>query len=259
MKKLTLIISLLLLTFSFSLVSAKNDNEKSNNSKANREVQVTQETDEVEESDTDEETVETTNTSPSEAAKSKVAIKKLEKVQETVAEDPKVEEEVEKEVEDVIEEQEQVQENVEDTIETIDQRPSSVKLLIGPDYKNLGQLRKEVVHTRNNIRQLEKLKERVGEDAQAAIDESIAELQETTTNLQASIGEKLEGFSLFGWLFRWMSGFDAPDEPTGTPVPTGVPTVSPEASDIPTTEPEETETPKPTSTPVDTPTPEPST
>lgn len=224
---------------------AKNDKEKSNNSKANRAAaEVVGETEE-EDGDTEEDGEDEEYKSPSELAKERNALRKLEKIQETTN-DP----EVEDEVEEVVEEQEEVQEQVEESLDAVDDRPAAVKFLIGPDYKNLGQLRKEVVHTRNNIRKLEQVREKVAGETEVAVDEAIAELEATSLNLQASIGEKLEGFSLFGWLARWLSGFDAPEEPTETPVPSIEPTGSPEATIVPT----EAPTGSPSATPVESPT-----
>jgi hypothetical protein len=231
LRKLILLSTALLLTLSLTSVYAKNDNVKTNNSKANRNVQNLEDADQdpdevggVEES--------TTSQSPSEAAKSRNAIRKLEQIKVT-ATTPEMEEEID----EVVEEQEEVQDTVDDAIVEVDQRPSFVKFLIGPDFKNLGQLRKEVVQTRNNIRKLERVREKVTEEEQTAIDEAITELETNALNLQASIGEKLEGFSLFGWLFRWLSDFDAPEEPDVSPTPSAEPTASPEVSASPTATP----------------------
>lgn len=239
---ITLILALLLIT----PVQAKNDNEKENNSKASRTVQIeTDDEDEAEEQESEDNEVEVEDEdeesdsalSPSEAAKSRNAVRKLERIQEETN-NPEVGEQVQ----EMTEEQERIQERVVESLDTVDERPAFVKFLIGPDYKNLGQLRKEVVQTRNNIRQLEKLGEKATGDTKVAIDEAIDELESTALNLQASIGEKLEGFSLFGWLFRWLGDFDAPEEPVVTPLPS----ISPEASVEPivTTEPTITPTPE---------------
>lgn len=244
LKKISLIIAVLLLLSFFSPVFAKNDKVKTNNSKANRAM--VEDAGEPEEGDDTEDSGEDEGyKSPSERAKERNALRKLEKIQQTTY-DPEIEEEVE----EVTEEQEEVQEQVEESLDAVDNRPAAIKFLIGPDFKNLGQLRKEVVHTRNNIRKLEKISEKVTGETQVAVDEAINELEATSLNLQASIGEKLEGFSLFGWLARWLSGFDAPEEPSPTPEPPVEPTVSPEATVVPTEAPTGT----PSATPVESPT-----
>lgn len=202
--------------------------------------------------------------SPSELAKQKTAAKKLLKITE-VSEDPEVVEEVE----ELAEEQEQIESEAEETVEILDQRPAAVKLLIGPDYKNLGQLRSNIVRIRNNIRQLERVQEKAGEGEQAAIGEALAEMEETASGLQAQMYDQLSGFSLFGWLFRWLNGFTPLEEsPAPTPEETVTPTVTEEATltptdgeeeltATPTEEPEETAVPTETESPEATPTEEP--
>ena len=244
LKKISLIITVLLLLSFYSPAFAANDKVKTNNSKANR-VAAEEMENEDEDSDSEDDGEDEGYKSPSELAKERNALRKLEKIQATTN-DPEVEEEVE----EVAEEQEEVQESIEESLEAVDDRPAAVKFLIGPDFKNLGQLRKEVVHTRNNIRKLEKVSEKVTGETKEAVDEAITELEATSLNLQASIGEKLEGFSLFGWLARWLSGFDAPEELSETPVESAEPTVSPEATTVPT----EAPVGSPSASPVESPT-----
>ena len=127
MKKiLILTISLFFLFQFFFVVEAKTQNDKGSGNKSEDYV------------------------SPSEAAKAKTASAKLNRILD-VTEDPEVEEEVG----DLVEEQEQVEERSQEVLDETEDRPAAVKFLIGPDYKNLGQLRKEVVQTRNNIKKLE--------------------------------------------------------------------------------------------------------
>ena len=168
---------------------------------------------------------EDTAMSPKEAAKARITVRKLNKIT-NETDDPKIGEEAD----ELAEEQGEIEDRVEETIEKVNKRSSVMKFLIGPDYKNLGQLRKEVVHTRNNVRQLEHLKEKAGEEEQGAIDAAIQALQVKASGIQANIIEKSSGFSLFGWLARWLSGYDQtepPTEPTPTPEPTVEPTISP--------------------------------
>ena len=166
-----------------------------------------------------------TTVSPKEAAQARNTVRKLNRIT-NETEDPEIGEEAG----ELAEEQENIEDRVEETIEEVDKRSSLVKFFIGPDYKNLGQLRKEVVHTRNNVRQLEHLREKAGEEEQGSIDEAIQALQAKASDIQADITERSSGFSLFGWLLRWFSGYDQtepPTEPTVTPEPTVEPTISP--------------------------------
>ncbi len=199
--------------------------------------------------------------SPRERAKMRQTIRKLNAITAQTT-DPEVVEEVE----EIVEEQEDAEEGAEEALGEVNKRSNTLKFLIGPDYKNLGQLRKEVVHIRNNIRKLEHVKAKAGEGDQEGIDEAISELQDKQLSLQVTMGEKLSGFSLFGWLSRWLSGFDSTEGPTESPVPSATPTGSaeptgtPEAtpsgtpSATPTESPAATESPEPTETPTTEPT-----
>jgi len=222
-KILILTISLFFLFQFFFVVEAKTQNDKGSGNKSEDYV------------------------SPSEAAKAKTASAKLNRILD-VTEDPEVEEEVG----DLVEEQEQVEERSQEVLDETEDRPAAVKFLIGPDYKNLGQLRKEVVQTRNNIKKLEKIQEKVGEEEQPAIEEALLELKESASSLQANIYTKLSDFSLFGWLFKWLNGFTPPEDEV-TPTTTVTPTITGELTATPTVV-EATLTPTGTLSPTETPT-----
>jgi glutamyl/glutaminyl-tRNA synthetase len=102
---------------------------------------------------------------------------------------------------------EQVQARTETALQQMTQRKAALKLLIGPDYKNAGQVRSDVVGLRNDIRQLTRIQEDSSTedagDVQGAIDELEAEANELETQLE----EELSGFSLFGWLSRLLANY----------------------------------------------------
>ena len=85
------------------------------------------------------------------------------------------------------------------------QRNKAVKFLLGPDYKNVGQVRSDVVGLRNDIKKLEQIKEDSlppdAENVQGAIDE----LQVEADSLETQLEEQLSGFSLFGWLSKLLA------------------------------------------------------
>jgi len=87
----------------------------------------------------------------------------------------------------------------------MNQRNQTLKFLIGPDYKNAGQVRSDVVGLRNDIRKLEQIKQgslpEDVEDIQSAIDE----LQFEANGLDSQLAEELSGFSLFGWLAKLLA------------------------------------------------------
>lgn len=231
-KIITLISITVLLVFSSSTVFAKSDNEpKGKGPKKNVE------TSETEPGDDEEEAM-----SPKEAARARYTVRKLNKILDET-DDPEVEEAVE----EIAEDQEEIEESADEAVENIDGRPAHIKFLLGPDFKNLGQLRREVVHTRNNIRKLVRLQEKAGEDDQELIEDARLEMETRMQELQSDISQGLTGFSLFGWLNRLMSGFVAPEFPVESPVPS----VEPSESPGPTGSPEGTpvESPEPTEEP----------
>ena len=97
---------------------------------------------------------------------------------------------------------EKVQTRTKTALQKMSQRNQAVKFLIGPDYKNAGQVRKDVVGLRNDIKKLEQVKKESlpadAEDIQGAIDE----LQVEADGLDTQLTEQLSGFSLFGWLAK---------------------------------------------------------
>ncbi len=188
--------------------------------------------------------------SPREIAKQRQTIRKLNAI--TVQ---TTNPEIVEEVEEIVEEQENAEEGAEEAIEEVNKRSNVLKFLIGPDYKNLGQLRKEIVHVRNNIRKLQQISAKAGDEDQEAIEGAISELQDKQISMQMTIGEKLEGFSLFGWLSRWLSGFNSTEGPTESPVPSATPTGSAEPTGTPEATPSGTPSATPTESPVATETP----
>jgi len=102
---------------------------------------------------------------------------------------------------------EQVQTRAETALQQMSQRKQAVKLLIGPDYKNAGKVRSDVVGLRNDIKQLTRIQEKAlptdAEDMQGAIDE----LQTEADGLEARLAEQTSGFSLFGWLSKLLAKY----------------------------------------------------
>jgi len=113
--------------------------------------------------------------------------------------------EIGEQVRSMAQNQERIQKRTEEALQQMDQRNKAVKLLIGPDYKNAGQVRSNVVGLRNDIRKLEQIKDKSLptdiEDIQGAIDELQVEAEEIETQLS----EQVSGFSLFGWLARLLA------------------------------------------------------
>jgi len=136
-------------------------------------------------------------------------VENLEEIaEEEVVEDPEVEEDIG----EVAEDEEEVQEEVTDAIIAIESRNKFKKFLVGTDYKNLGQLRKNLVHNRNQVRKLNKAIEGVEEgEERGALEEQLTTLTQERERVKTVIEENEEGFSILGWIFKFLYGY--PDEP----------------------------------------------
>jgi len=83
--------------------------------------------------------------------------------------------------------------------------------LIGSDYKNLGTLRSEMVHTRNRISQLTRLIQNAtgtsatDTAATGTIQAQIQTLEQEQTKIENFIKAQEGKFSLFGWLLKLFS------------------------------------------------------
>lgn len=104
-------------------------------------------------------------------------------------------------VREVAREQNEATEDTVQAMENAQNRNRVRTFFFGPDYKNLGQLRSEMVQVRNRIAQLNRLAEKAeGEDSKLALEEQIQEMEQEQTRIENFIKENEEKFSLFGWV-----------------------------------------------------------
>ena len=96
-------------------------------------------------------------------------------------------------------------------ITTINNRGKIKIFLIGSDYRNLGALRSEIVHTRNRIAQLTRLiqnatgtsaTDTATTTATTTIQVQIQALEQEQTRIENFIKAQEGKFSLFGWLLK---------------------------------------------------------
>lgn len=104
---------------------------------------------------------------------------------------------------------------IDESLNKVEGRGPLIKLIVGPDQKNAGQVRSEVVHLQNQVRKLDNLG---ATDAAASLSSELAAIQ-------LRLSTALQGVSLFGWLTKFLGGFTPPVTPTPTPMVTIVPTV----------------------------------
>jgi hypothetical protein len=154
-----------------------------------------------------------------------------------------------------------------DTVEAIDEietRPTWKTTLLGPDYKNLGQLRSALAHNDNAIRKLTKTFGEVTTESTTAVQTQLTTLLQEREQIYDIVKVEESRFSLLGWVTRFLTGYKPlpAEEPNPTLTPTPVPTVpestesTPSVTVSPTPEPSGTEspTPSPTTTTINMPT-----
>lgn len=106
-------------------------------------------------------------------------------------------------VREVAHQQHASKKSVDDAVEAVQQRGAVKTFLIGSDYKNLGQLRSEMVRTRNQIAQMERLHSQAQtDDDRALAQEQLRVLQQEQERITETITAHEEKFSLFGWAVK---------------------------------------------------------
>jgi hypothetical protein len=105
----------------------------------------------------------------------------------------------------MVQNQEKAQVRTKTALHQMSQRSETVKFMVGPDYKNVGQVKSDVVSLRNDISRLEELKEDVLPSDMGDVQGAIDDLQVEADGLEAQLEDELSGFSLFGWLSRLLS------------------------------------------------------
>jgi len=110
--------------------------------------------------------------------------------------------EIGEQVRTMVQNHEQVQTRTKTALHQMSQRNEAVKFMIGPDYKNAGQVRSDVVGLRNDIKQLEQIKTKTSPTDVGDVQGAIDELQVEADALEVELTEQLSGFSLFGWLAK---------------------------------------------------------
>jgi hypothetical protein len=94
----------------------------------------------------------------------------------------------------------------EDTVQALDKVQSRGRVMtffLGPDYKNLGELRSQMVQTQNRLSQLTNLLENVQNvDDKAELQNQIQTLEQEQQKLNDFVSSQEGKFSLFGWLVK---------------------------------------------------------
>lgn len=105
-----------------------------------------------------------------------------------------------KQVRVIAQQQNDSKEQTSEAIDKIENRSKFKTFLLGPDYKNIGALRSEMVKTRNQIEQLKRLAEKANSKKNTEdIQSQIINLELEQENINNFIYDNESEFSLFGW------------------------------------------------------------
>lgn len=100
-------------------------------------------------------------------------------------------------------EQNEATEKIAGSLDKIEKRSKIKTFFAGSDYKNLGQLRSEMVHVRNRIERLSRLMERIeSEQDRNKIQSQIQAMEQERTRIENFIKTNEDKFSLFGWFVK---------------------------------------------------------
>ncbi len=107
------------------------------------------------------------------------------------------------EVRSVAQEEKDASEVVKEKMNRVENRGKLKSFLIGSDYKNLGQLRSELVTTQNHLDRLNKALDKTASTTiKTDLENQIKELEATKDKAESFIQDNESKFSLFGWLVR---------------------------------------------------------
>jgi hypothetical protein len=116
------------------------------------------------------------------------------------------ESEIGQELRVIAKQQNDTKDRASDLINAVENRNKVKTFFIGTSYKNLGELRSQMVQTRNQIEQLKQLAEKAeNEGDKTELQNQIQVLEQEQTSINNFITQNESKFSLFGWavkLFR---------------------------------------------------------
>ena len=100
------------------------------------------------------------------------------------------------------------QDKIGQSIDKVSQRNKVTKFFIGSNYKELKAAKQTLSENQNQIKELKSLMAQLTTDADKyLIADQIITLQQIQLELKDQIGELAGGFSLFGWMNRWINKY----------------------------------------------------
>lgn len=111
------------------------------------------------------------------------------------------------EVRAIAKEQNDTKERASDLINAVENRSKVKTFFIGTSYKNLGELRSQMVQTRNQLEQLKQLATKAeNEGDRTELQNQIQALEQEQININNFITQNESQFSLFGWAVKLFRG-----------------------------------------------------
>jgi len=99
--------------------------------------------------------------------------------------------------------QSQSQDRIQEEIDKLTSKNSALKLLTGPDYRSLKNLKQQIEQNRLRIQELEQLSTQLANKGDlTTIQETIQALTEQNTALEEMVAVEEQTKSLLGWLFK---------------------------------------------------------
>ena len=97
---------------------------------------------------------------------------------------------------------------VNDSLDKAFSRTAIAKFFIGPNYQELVKVKQELEQNRLRITELQRIQAQIqNEGLETELQNQITLLEEQNTALQNLLNDAASGFSLLGWLFRWINQY----------------------------------------------------
>jgi hypothetical protein len=105
-------------------------------------------------------------------------------------------------------EQIKAEDKVNQALDEAESRSKFARFFIGPNYKQLKVAKQEIEQNRLRVQQLNQIMLQItNASEQTELASQIKILETQNTSLEEQLNQDVEGFSLFGWLSKLISGF----------------------------------------------------
>jgi len=96
------------------------------------------------------------------------------------------------------------------SLEKAEQRSDFARFFVGPNYKQLKEVKRLMEQNRLRIQEMNQIRSQIeNKGEQTELQNLIKVLEEQNTNLQNTLNENEDGFSLFGWLAKIIAKYNS--------------------------------------------------